>query len=140
MNVAQARPRLWSPQVVLFAFALHVAVLYYVAVAFKVVPPPVDLTRETPPVVVFRPPPPPPPIPVEDPIVPPKPIFNQRVPKPAPVPIEVPPSPLPPVAVPTPGPGTILVGEPIAEQPVAQALPSYPPRAQANGIEGRVIL
>lgn len=139
MNVAQARPRLWSPQVVLFALVLHVAVLYYVAVAFKVVPPPVDLTPNSTPIVVYSPPPPPPPI-QDEPVVRQKPMFQQRIPAPAPVPVQVPPSPLPPVAVPTPGPGTIMVGQPIPEQPVAQALPRYPSAAQERGVEGRVIM
>lgn len=140
MNVAQARPRLWSPQVVLFAVVLHVVVLYYVAVAFKVVPPPVDLTPNSTPIILYNPAPPPPPVPQDEPIIKQKPIFQQRIPQTPPVPVQTPPSPLLPVAVPTPGPGTIMVGEPIQEQPVAQALPRYPTAALERGIEGRVIM
>ncbi|MBP6012028.1 MAG: energy transducer TonB [Alphaproteobacteria bacterium] len=141
MNVAQARPRLWSPQVILFAVVLHVAVLYYVAVAFKVVPPPVDLTPDATPIVTFRPTPPPPVLEV-DPIKPEPPRFRPHAPVTPPLQVDVPPVPFPPAppAESTADATTIGVNAPIEEVPVAQALPRYPTAALERGIEGRVIM
>jgi hypothetical protein len=60
MNVAQARPRTWTPQIILFSILLHAVVIYYVAVAFSIVPPLVPETDE-PPAITFQPFTPPPP-------------------------------------------------------------------------------
>jgi periplasmic protein TonB len=138
MNVAQARPRIWTPQVILFSILVHAAVLYYVAVAFNIVPPPVE-QRDPPAVRVLTLPPTLPPTPVEP--VETRPRFQQRVPAPSPVPPVVQPSPLPAIVNPvTTGPASLDVREPIQEQPVSQLLPRYPSAAQAREIEGRVRL
>lgn len=139
MNVAQARPRIWTPQVIVFSILVHAAVLYYVAVAFNIVPP--ITPPDEPPVirtVMVQPPPPPPP--ETDPIEK-RPLFQQRPPLAPPVQSPVQPTPLPPIAAPvTTGPASLDVREPIQEQPVSQLLPRYPSAAQAREIEGRVRL
>lgn len=137
MNVAQ--PRTWSPRVVLFAIVLHAVVFYFVAVSFRIVPPPVD---------VFDPPtiravtftPPPPAIEVEpEPIVK-RPVFEQRPTRP-PIVATVPPTPFTPTATPSQaGPTSIDVRQQIQETPIVQPLPRYPIAAQERGIEGRVIM
>jgi protein TonB len=133
MNSTQARPRIWTPQVILFSILVHAAVLYYVAVAFHIVPP-IAPAQEPPTIPTIRLTPPPPPPPPPDPVV-------QRLPHTPPVQPLVPPSPLPPIANPvTTGPGSIDVREPIQEQPVSQLLPRYPVKAQVREIEGRVRL
>lgn len=138
MNVAQARPRIWTPQVIIISVLVHAAVLYYIAVAFNVVPPPVA-PQDPPTIEVFRLPTLPPPTPIEP--VETRPRFQQRVPAPSPVQPLVQPTPLPPIASPvTTGPASLDVREPIQEQPVSQLLPRYPSAAQAREIEGRVRL
>lgn len=138
MNVAQARPHTWTPQVILFSILVHAAVLYYVAVAFNIVPP--IMPPDEPPVirtVMVQPPPPttPDPEPVKE-----RPRYQQRVPRTNVQPL-VQPTPLPPVVNPvTTGPASLDVREPIQEQPVSQLLPRYPSAAQAREIEGRVRL
>lgn len=141
MNVAQARPRLWSPQVILFAVVLHVAVLYYVAVAFKVVPPPEPLAFEPPTIQAVRLPPKPPEVQPETRIEK-TPRFVPRRPDTPPVVPMVPPLPLPPQppAESTANADVLVLNQPIQEQPVSQALPRYPQGAEERGVEGRVIL
>ncbi len=138
MNAAQARPRIWTPQVIILSILVHAAVLYYVAVAFNIVPP-IAQPNEPPVIrtVMVQPPPPPPPEsePIEK-----RPLFQQRSPHNPPVqpPIQ---SPLPAIIAPvTTGPASLDVREPIQEQPVSQLLPRYPSAAQAREIQGRVRL
>ena len=139
MNVAQTRPRIWTPQVVLFSIIVHAAVLYYVAVAFNIVPPVTEL-RDPPPTIVTRLPPPPPPPDTPDPIEK-RPVFQQRLPQTPPVQPLVQPTPLQPTINPvTTGPASIDVREAIPEQPVSHLLPRYPRLAEVREVEGRVRL
>lgn len=139
-DVAQARPRTWTPHLILFSVVLHAVVIYYVAVAFEIVPPLIPTRVEPPSIRLIDPPPPAPPKPIIDPVVNPKPAFTPRQPQPSPVPPTVQPSPLAPATNPPAGPATVLVGQPIPEQPISQALPRYPTIAETRGIEGRVTL
>ncbi len=139
MNIAQGRPRSWTPQIILFSIIVHAVVLYYVAVAFNVVPPligPIDEPR-TIPTVMFQPPPPK--------IVPDeikkRPRFQQRQPQVPPVQPVVQPTPFPPtVTAITTGQPTIDIQAPISEEPVSRLLPRYPRNAETRQIEGRVRL
>lgn len=140
MNVAQARPRTWTPQIILFSILLHAAVIYYVAVAFNIVPPIVPDTSEPPVIQTVRLPPPPPPV-DPDPVVPHKLPLRQHLPKTPPVQPIVPPTPFQPAITPGPaGPVSMDVREVIQEQPVSQLLPAYPPRAVTQEIQGKVRL
>ncbi len=140
MNIAQARPRSWTPHIILFSIVLHAVVIYYIAVAFKVVPP-VELPSIEPRTIEAVRIDPIPPEPVIERIKP-DPRFRPRQPLPQPVPTPVQPIPLTPVdATPsTAGANTIVVDRPIAEEPVTQALPSYPRMALERGVEGRVVM
>ena len=139
MNVARSRPRTWTPHIVLFTIVLHVVVVYYIAVAFKVVPPPEEFVEPYTFRAIALPPPPPPVDALEpEPIVE-HPLFQQRPAQPPPIAATV--SPLPPTAVPVlTGPASIDVQQQIQEAPIAQALPRYPRAAEERGIEGRVIM
>lgn len=139
MNVAQGRPRSWTPQIILFSIIFHAVLLYYVAVAFQVIPPLVPAREEPRTVQAVRFNPPPPVLPDPDPIVQKRPIFQQR-PTTAPLIPTVQPSPLPATPTPLQGPATVLVGKPIPEEPVAQGLPRYPVAAIEKNIEGRVVM
>jgi len=137
MNVAQDRPRSWTPHIILFSIVLHAVVIYYIAVAFHIVPPLID-TRDPPVIktVTFSPPPPPldqTPEPIKK-----RPLFQQRPTTPPPINTQVPQSPFQPTTAPATGPASIDVLAPIPEQPISQALPAYPPGPLARGIEGRV--
>lgn len=139
MDVAQGRPRSWTPHIILFSVVLHAVVIYYVAVAFNIVPPIIE--PSDPPIirtVTFTPLPPS----IEpEKIITKRPLFPQRLPKPPPIPTTVPPTLLAPTATPvTTGPASIDVRQPIQERPVAQPLPTYPRMARDRGIEGRVIM
>lgn len=135
-----ARPGRWTPHIILFSLILHVVVIYYLAVTFKVVPPLIPDTAEPPSVEFVMPKPPPPPDPTTDPIKL-KPPFPQRMPAPAPVPTTVDPTPITPTVGPTPpGPIGMDVRGEIGEQPVSRSLPGYPPMALNRNIEGVVIL
>lgn len=140
MNVAQARPRIWTPQVIVLSILVHVLVLYYAIVAFNIVPPFVPTADEPRTIPTIRIQPPPPVLPDPDPIVEKRPIFQQRPTNPPPINVTVPPSPLQPTPVPLQGPATVLVGKPIPEEPVAQGLPRYPVAAIERNIEGRVVM
>jgi protein TonB len=140
-TAVETRPRTWTPQIIAFSLLLHVAVLYYVAVAFQVVPPPSDLIDEPPTITVQPLPPPPPPVtPEVDP--PPQPRVVPRQPAAPPVPTQVPPIPLPPQqpTESTANADTLVLNRTIPEQPVVQALPRYPSNAEDRQIEGRVRL
>jgi protein TonB len=140
MNIAQGRPRSWTPQIILFSIIVHAVVLYYVAVAFQVIPPLVPTTEEprSIPTVMFQPPPPKI-IPLEEPKK--RPRFQQREPLTPPVQPLVQPTPLPSTVTPmTNGVPSIDVQQPIAEEPVSQLLPRYPRTAETRQIEGRVRL
>lgn len=140
MNIASAGDRTWSPRIVAMSVLLHIAVLYAVAVAFKVVPPPMDTGTDWTPVMPTYSPPPPPPA-QTDPVELKRPEYQQRIPAPAPVPVTVPPSPLPPIAVPqTEGTPSIDVSQPIPEQPVVRTAIRYPASAEQQQIEGKVTL
>lgn len=139
MNIAQGRPRSWTPQIILFSIIVHAVVLYYVAVAFNVVPPLISPVEEprTIPTIIFQPPPPK--------IVPPeiekRPLFQQRRPNTPPVQPLVQPTPLPPTVTPvTNGVPSLDVQAPILEEPVSRLLPRYPRSAEARQIDGRVRL
>jgi protein TonB len=140
MNVAQERARTWTPQIILFSIVLHAAILYYVAVAFKVVPPPVEI-ESAPKIDVFIPPPPPPPQIQPDEIVD-RPRFVPRQPDAPPVQPVVPPLPFPPQPATdsTADASTIVLNQPIPEQPIVQGLPRYPRIAQDRQVEGKVVL
>jgi TonB family protein len=141
MNVAQARPRTWTPQIILFSIILHAAIIYYVAVAFNVVPIAVPTDREPPTITVQRLPPQPPIVEPDLP-KPPDPRVRPRNPLPNPVPPQVQTIPLPPQpAVESTANATqMVVNQPIPEQPIAQGLPRYPSVAEARQIEGKVQL
>ena len=136
MNIAGGRS--WSPQIIVFSVILHAVVLYAIAVAFKVVPPPIGTDEPAViPMVRYEPPPPPP----EEPVPIKRREFNPRLPKtPAVAPI-VPPIPMTPTVDPvSPGPSSISVNTPIQEQPISNARIPYPQRAEAQQVEGRVVL
>ncbi|MDZ4870553.1 MAG: TonB family protein [Alphaproteobacteria bacterium] len=138
MNVAQERPRSWTPHIILFSIILHVVMIYYIAVAFQIVPPPVP-TFDPPTIQTVRINPVPPTV-DPDPIKL-KPPITQRIPKPSPVPPTVEPSPITPTASgPAQGPIALDVRGEVGEQPVAQSLPAYPRSAQERGVEGRVVM
>jgi protein TonB len=140
MNVAQPRSSIWSPPVVLLAIVVHVAIFYFVAVSFRIVPPPDDfLDPPTFQTVTFQPPPP---IVEPDPIIEKPPRFRPHDPIPSPHPVQVPPIPFPPqpAVESTADAGVISLDRTIEEQPVSQTLPRYPVAAQERGIEGRVIM
>lgn len=139
MDVPQARPRIWSPKIIVFSVVLHVVVLYYIASAFNIVPPiiPVD---EPPTIPTITLPPTPPDIDPE-PVNIKKPPFPIRQPKVPPVAPTVDPVPVPPTVPVADGPPSIVaVNQPLAEQPVEKPLPFYPQIALAKEIEGRVRL
>lgn len=140
MNVAQERARTWTPQIILFSIVLHAAILYYVAVAFKVVPPPVPMD-DPPAVEVFVPKQPPPLIDPPDEIVE-KPRFAPRQPLAPPVQPVVQQLPIPPQPArdSTANANTLVLNRPIQEQPVVQGLPRYPRLAQDRQVEGKVVL
>lgn len=139
MNVAQARPRIWTPQVIVLSILVHVLVLYYAIVAFNVVPPFVPTVEEPRSfeTVVIQPPPPK--------IIPPEkiePRIRPRRPDAPPVTSPVEPlrlQPQPP-AVSTANAGTLVLNQPIDELPVVQGLPRYPRIAQDRQVEGKVRL
>lgn len=140
MDSAQARPRFWTPQLVLFSLVLHAVVIYYLAITFNIVPSLV--TPSDPPVIpTVRFTPPPPPLDEPDKIIQKQPAFTQRPTNPPPITTTVPPSPLPPTVAPVEaGPRAIDVRQPIPEQPITQPLPNYPRTALERGIQGRVVM
>jgi protein TonB len=140
MNVAQERPRSWTPHIILFSIVLHAVLIYYIAVAFQIVPLPTPPTFEPKTIETVRFDPKPPELPPER--VEKQPRFRPRVTLPQPVAPTVQPLPLQPQppTVSTANADTIKVDAPIAEQPVAQSLPSYPRTALERGIEGRVVM
>jgi protein TonB len=133
-----ARPHSWRPLIILFSVVLHAVVIYFLAVAFQIVPPP-PVTFEPPTIrtVTLTPPPPRPDIDKIDL----KPPFPQRLPKTPPVEPTVAPSPIVPTVNQVPaGPPGVDIGGQIGEQPVSRPLPRYPSIAETRGIEGRVVL
>ena len=140
MNIAEPQTRTWSPKIVAISLVFHAVVLYAIAIAFQVIPPPIEISD--PPITVIRTFTPPPPLPQQpDVIDQPRPRFQQRQPVPSPAPVTVPPSPLPPVAAPqTEGTPTIAIDRPIAEQPITKIAIRYPQQAEDQQLEGRVVL
>jgi protein TonB len=140
MSIAQERPRSWTPQIILFSIILHAVVIYYIAVAFNIVPPLVPETYEPPTIQTVTLPPPAPVIQPEDIIKEPR--VRPRQPAPAPVQTQVPPLPIPaqPPAASTADAGVIAVDRPIPENPISQARPVYPEMAIRNDVQGRVVL
>ncbi len=139
MNIAQGRPRTWTPQIILFSLIFHAVVLYYVAVAFNVVPP-LALPSDEPPTIrtVFLPPKPP--------VIKPDEIETARIrprqPLAPPVtplvePLRFPPQ---PPAESTAQATTLVMNRPIDEAPLVQGLPRYPRVAQDRQVEGNVRL
>lgn len=140
MNVAQGRPRNWTPHIILFSIVLHAVVIYYIAVAFNIVPPMVVENRDPPTISIA-------------PFVPQKPEFKPEQldetprfrprPTPAPVTTTVPPLPIPaqaPGTGSTADAGVIALNGTIAEGPASQARPVYPETAIRNDVQGRVVL
>jgi len=141
MNLAPSRPRRWSPQVVLFAVALHAVVLYYVAASFHIVPPLIDTTPEPPTVQAVRLDPlPPVVIPDEPPQKHPRVIPRQPLRPPVRVDVQPMPFPPQPPAISTANADVMVLNTPIQEAPVSQILPAYPRLAQERDVEGRVVL
>lgn len=138
-TTVEARPRSWTPQIVAFSLLLHVVVLYYVAVAFQVVPPIMRIQDDPPVVEAVRFDPPPPVI--EEPVKV-EPRVRPRQPLPVPVTPQVDPIRLPPQppAESTANAGTMVLNQPIQEQPIVQGLPRYPRVAEQRQIEGKVQL
>lgn len=140
MNIAQARPRTWTPHIILFSIVLHAVVIYYIAVAFKIVPP-VELPSVEPRTIETVRLDPRPPEPIIERIRP-EPRFRPRDPIVPPIATPVERIPLTPqqAAPSTANADTIIVDRPIPEQPVSQALPTYPRMALERGVEGRVVM
>lgn len=139
MNVAQDRPRSWTPHIILFSIVLHAVLIYYIAAAFQIVPMPTLPTLEPRTIQTVRINPLPPDL-QPDPIVQKRPITT-RMPKAPPVDPIVQPSPIPVATNTAPqGPVSLDVRSEIGEQPVAQSLPAYPRMAIERGVEGRVIM
>lgn len=139
MNVAQARPRSWTPHIILFSIVLHAVVIYYVAAAFQIVPMPTPPTFEPRTIETVRFDPKPPELEPER-IKPTRPI-TQRIPDRIRTDSNVQPSPIPATVDPAPqGPVSLDVRGEIGEQPVARSLPGYPRAALERGIEGRVVM
>ena len=140
MNVAQPRSSTWSPHVVLFAIVLHAVVFYFVAVSFRILPPPEELLE--PPTFQTVTLPPTPPILEPETILEKPPRFRPHDPIPSPHQVDVPPIPFPPQppVESTADAGVISLDRTIEEQPIVQRLPKYPVAAQERGIEGRVIM
>jgi protein TonB len=139
MNIAQARPRTWTPHIILFSIVFHVVVLYAIAVSFNIVPPPSEVINATP-VTMTRINPPPPvvkePEKIEkEPRIRPRPV-TQTIP-PVVEPLYFPPQ---PPKESTANANVVALNEPIQEVPVSQPLPRYPRQAEARQIEGRVVL
>jgi periplasmic protein TonB len=141
MNVAQPRPRTWTPHIILFSLILHIVVIYYIAVAFEIVPPfnapdeprNIDVVRYVPPKPIVE---------IEHKPIEKKPRFRIRDPQTPPVVTTVETAPLTPQpgAASTADADVIAVNTPIVEQPVSQSLPGYPRMALERGIEGRVVM
>jgi TonB family protein len=140
MNVAQPRPRSWTPHIVLFSLVLHAVVIYYVAVAFNIVPP-VDLLPRDPPTIQTVRFDPPPPVIIETPVEK-EPRFRPRDPRVPPIQQQIEPLPLTPQPpkVSTAQADVLVVNTPIQEEPVSQSLPQYPRMALERGVEGRVVM
>lgn len=140
MSITQERPRSWTPHIILFSIILHAAVIYYIAVAFNIIPPAMVQTAEPPSISVL-------------PFVPPKPEFKPEDikqeprfrPRPTPAPIA---QTVPPLPIPAQAPGTestadagvIALNGTIAERPLSQARPVYPDMALRNDVQGRVVM
>ena len=144
MNIAQSASRNWTPQVILLSILIHALLLYYVAVAFQVLPP-IATDREEPPViktVTFQPPPP---VakPDDNPVVP----ETHKIHRPdnvRPTEVQSPPPSAPvatgngtPAGDPT---GVTNSNGPIGEAPVSRVQPNYPVIALNREVEGRVVL
>lgn len=139
MNIAQERPRSWTPHIILFSIVLHAVLIYYIAAAFQIVPMPTPPTFEPRTIETVRINPPPPDL-QPDPIVQKRPITT-RLPKAPPLDPIVQPSPIPVTTNSAPqGPVSLDVRSEIGEQPVAQSLPNYPRTALERGVEGRVVM
>jgi protein TonB len=146
MNIAHTGSSRTS-QLVMLSLLIHAVVIYYVAIAFQIVPPFVPPEREATPMrtVIWEPPPPLPPK-ADDPIE--KSTFKQPRPDRPVTPTNV--RPLPPsspevgpsTSATPPGAANGVVGAngPISEPPIEKVRPAYPPFALNEGIEGRVVL
>ena len=140
MNIAQARPRTWTPHIILFSIVFHVIVLYAIAVSFNIVPPPSQVVDATPITMTrFNPPPP---VVKEPEKIEKEPRIRPRDPLTPPVQPIVEPLPFPPQPPKesTAGANVVALNEPIQELPVSQPLPRYPRMAEARQVEGRVVL
>lgn len=141
MSIAQERPRSWTPQIILFSIVLHAVVIYYIAVAFNIVPAIVPPDEHSIPITAV-------------PYVPPKPEFRpedlDKKPRFQPRHVETPPvaTPVQPLPIPAQPPGNgstadagvIALNGTIAEGPASQVRPVYPETAIRHDVQGRVVL
>lgn len=134
MNAALNRPALNAT--ILVSVIFHLAVLYYLATAFHIIPP-IEPQQQTPPAISVYTPPPPPPVIKKDelpPIVAPHHLDSVRQ-------TEVPPVPLAPQHVDESQPrGPLTLDHTIDEQPTSMVQPLYPHHAIEAEKEGHVRL
>ena len=136
MNTALSRPGLNTT--ILVSVIFHLAVLYYLAMTWNIIPPIAAPTPRQPPTIqVVAPQPPPPKLVPDEP--PKRPIFTPR-PVATPVPSPVPNVPLPPQPVAEGPRGPLTLDHTIPEQPTSFVKPLYPSIALAGEREGHVQL
>lgn len=133
MNAALNRPAL--NMTILVSVIFHLAVLYYLATTWNIIPPISPPVIEPPSVPISRPPLPPPPIDT-------KPEHQQFTPHHIARPMDtpVPPVPVPEVPPSTDHNGPIIVDHPPPPDPTSIVKPLYPPIALNGEIEGHVRL
>jgi periplasmic protein TonB len=136
MNAALNRPAL--NMTILVSVIFHLAVIYYLATSWQIIPP---LMPEQPPEkrIDVVPPPIQPPVIRQEPEK--QPIFNpKRVDTPVVSPVD--PVPLPPQPTPNPDAarGPLIMNTPITEQPTSFVKPIYPARPLNDGREGHIVL
>jgi periplasmic protein TonB len=135
MNAALNRPALNAT--ILVSVIFHLAVLYYLAMSWQILPTIVPPAPQEPTIRVEIPQPPPP---VLKPDVEKPPVFNPHRPD-APIVSPVPPVPLPPNQADPDAPrGPLTLDHTIPEQPLSQVSPTYPIIALNAEKEGHVRL
>ncbi len=120
---------------IIVSVIFHLAVLYYVATTWGIIPTAEKLTKEN--VLIAVPPPPPPQEVVQE-----KPRFRPRPVPPPPVVVKVPPAPLraQPPAPSTADATTMISDKEVIDTPISKSPPRYPARAIEAEKEGRVLL
>jgi protein TonB len=134
MNAALNRPTLNTT--ILVSVAFHLAVLYYLASSWQIIPPLTPAVVEPPSVPIMRPEPPPPVVP--DQPEPPK-VRPHRVPRVNPT------SPVEPLPIPAQPPsnapgGPLVMNSTVPDQPTSFVKPVYPQIALNGEKEGHVRL